>query len=194
MNLELEYQKQITAFADLDNDIKEYAAFKPRGKKVLVKLFRMKLPKASSKLNTSSILVPSKLEPGEYVTVDEAKADKIFPIVKVLAKGPSAPDDLEVGNLYNVTYNDIVGEVWNPDFLFFMQNFVKTDKGMGLANLPKDMRQRKPKIEVEWERYKFSKPSRVGKETDEDQLVYLIPELKIESEYEPTREFAEAGA
>lgn len=183
ISIEEEFSLQLADFLRTTAEEEDYKRFTPLRDKILVKLFKFS-PSDNDVLGKSSVLVQSKLD-GQWKPKDAAIHEKVFPICKIIKAGKDVDPRIQEGQLYTVPFSDVVGEDWNPDFMFLMQNFTKQGNKMGLADIPPDMRQRIPKLEKNWERYKFSMPDRIGKESDEDRLVYLIPELKLESEYEP---------
>lgn len=180
-----DFTKQIKEFKEDNSYEEEYRRFSPRKDKVLVKVFRFTPSDKAFDLGSSPILTISPID-GVLKPSKVSKNEKLFPIVKIIKKGKEASADLEEGKLYVVPYNDIVGDTWNPDFQWMMQNFSQKrgDGKPGLVTIPDDMPQRLNKIDVHWERYKFSMPDRIGDEQSADKLVYLIPELKLEADYE----------
>jgi hypothetical protein len=182
--LEEDLMKQLADFKADNSILPEYERFNPRSERVLVQVFKFVPSDSSVIMGNSPILTVSPLD-GRLKPSTISKHEKIFPIVKVLKKGAFSPEWVEDGALYIVPYNDVVGETWNPDFQFMMQSFSqkKGDGKPGMVTIPDDMEQKLQKIEVNWERYKFSMPDRIGKETDTDKLVYLIPSLKLEADY-----------
>jgi len=163
---------------------KTYEKYVPRKDKILVKVFKFIPSDKDVKLGNSPILMISNLD-GTLKPSSVAKNEKLFPIVKVLKVGSDVDDWVKEGQLYIVPWNDIVGETWNPDFQWMMQNFSQKrgDGKPSVVTIPDDMPQKLLKIDVNWERYKFSMPDRIGDEDEEDKLVYLIPQLKLEADY-----------
>lgn len=184
VTLQKDMFEQLARFKEADEHTAKYARFVPRRDKILVQVFKFVPSDSNVKLGKSSILMVSPLD-GKLKPSSVAKAEKIFPIIKVLKKGHEAPDWVEVGALYTVPWNDVVGETWNPDFQWMMQNFSKksNDGKPSMVTIPEDMPQKLSKLDVQWERYKFSMPDSIGEEASEDKLVYLIPTMKIEADY-----------
>lgn len=183
--LEKEFEERLRDFVEDDSHIETYRRFKPRGDRVLVKVFKFVPSDPKLKAGEKSpILTVSKLD-GTLKPAMVARHEKFFPIVKILKIGSNVSSDIKVGNLYVVPHNDVVGEKWNPDFQWMMQNFSKKrgDGKPSVVTIPDDMPQKLLAIDVQWERYKFSMPDRLGDETNDDKLVYLIPTLKIEADY-----------
>lgn len=182
-SLQQEFERKLEEFIaeDLSDNYKRYI---PRRDKALVKVFKFTPDANKHQLGKSSILMVSALD-GTLKPSSVTKNEKLFPIVKVIKRGSDAPDWVKEGELYVVPYNDIVGETWNPDFQWMMQNFSqkKGDGKPSLVTIPDDMPQKLLKIDVNWERYKFSMPDHLGDEKDGDKLVYLIPTLKLEADY-----------
>lgn len=181
--LENDFNKQIREFKNNNRGV-EFSRFNPRRDKVLVEVFKFIPTDESVSMGKSVLFGISELD-GTLKPLSVIKNEKIFPIVKVLKKGTESPDWIEEGSLYIVPYNDVVGETWNPDFQWMMQNFSqkKGDGKPSVVTIPEDMPQKLPKLDVNWERYKFSMPDRLGDEDEGDKLVYLIPSLKIEADY-----------
>lgn len=183
--IQKEFKKALNDFIKDESYFKEYDKFTPLGNKVLVKVFKF-VPSedVQSELGHSQILIQGAID-GKWKPSSVAMAEKIFPIVKIIKKGKAIEDnDIQEGGVYTVPFDEITGEAWNPDFLHLMNSFTQKAGNQGqLANVPKDMEQRLPKIQIDWQRYKFSMPDRLGKETDDDKLVYLIPSIKLESVY-----------
>lgn len=180
--LEKDLKNQLRQFKNAKE--KNYESYRFYRDRCLVKVFKFKPSDETVQMSQSAIMIQSPLN-GEWRTSYEVNNEKLFPIVKVIKKGSEAPDWVKEGNLYTVPYNDVVGDTWNPDFQWMMQNFAKkNNKGKpGIVTIPDDMEQRIPKLDVHWERYKFSMPDRIGKEEEEDKIVYLIPSLKLEADY-----------
>lgn len=183
VNLQTEFDKQIEDFAKDESYFADYARYTPRKDKVLVKLFKFTMDDVP--VGSTTILMPSQLpsERGQWKPSVVTTNEKVYPIVKVIKVGKDVKD-VKVGQMYVVPHADIIGDSFNPEFMFLMNNFVKQGKKMGLADVPEDMEQRISNLEKNWERYKFSMPDRVGSETSTDKLIYLIPELKLEADYE----------
>lgn len=183
MSIEEQFNSKLKEFLSEDLS-QEYSKYTPTNDKVLVKVFKFVPEENTSDLGRSTILVVSKLD-GSLKPASIANNEKLFPIVKVIKKGKQTPDWVKENELYVVPYNDIVGDDWNPEFKWMMQNFSqkKGDGKPSIVTIPDDMPQRILKIDIHWERYKFSMPDRISVENETDKLVYLIPPLKLEAEY-----------
>lgn len=181
--LEADLKEQLTKFKEQEET--GYENYNFRRDRCLVKVFKFKPSDKTIELSRSEILMVSSLD-GSLKTSFESNYEKIFPIVKVIKRGHEAPEWVEEGRLYTVPYNDVVGETWNPEFQWLMQSFSQKrgDGKPGMVTIPDDMPQKLQKIDVQWERYKFAMPDRIGAETDEDKLVYFIPSMKLEADYE----------
>lgn len=185
MNIDIQkaFNEQLEKFKIPGEKDTSYNRYHPLGDKVLIRLFKFTLTNASKDLGVRSILIPSPLD-GKWKPREEAINEKIFPICRVILTG-SECTGIDVGGLYVVPFNDVVGLDWNPDFMWMMQNFAKQGKSSGQLVIPDDMPQKITKLEKNWERYKFSMPDRVGREEEFDELVYLIPRVKLEAKYTP---------
>jgi hypothetical protein len=184
VNLQKDLLKQLKEFKETDLDANKYSHYTLRRDKVLVRVFKF-VPTSKAVMSKSVILTVSPLD-GVFKPSAVAQHEKLYPIVKIIDVGAEAPDWIKKGELYTVPFNDVVGDTWNPDFQWMMQNFGKKNNDgdkPGMVTIPDDMEQRIPKLDVNWERYKFSMPDRIGDELEEDKLVYLIPSLKIEADY-----------
>lgn len=183
--LEENFVQSLRDFITDDSYFPEYSGYIPLGDKVLIRLFKF-TPREDLKgeLGTTEILLPGALD-GNWKPKSQALSEKIFPIAKVIRKGLRAGDaHIEEGKIYTVPYEEILGTQWNPDFLHLVQTFAGKSGNQGkLVNIPEDMPQRLPKMAIEWARYKFSMPDRLGKETEDDKLTFLIPTIKLESIY-----------
>ena len=184
VSLQDDLYDQLTTLKKDDSHETKYRRFKPRRDRVLVQVFKFVPSDSTVEFGRSTILVKSPLD-GVLKPSSIAQNERIFPIVKVLKKGDESPDWVKEGELYTVPYNDVVGETWNPEFQWMMQNFSqkKGDGKPSVVTIPDDMPQKLSKLDVQWERYKFSMPDQVGEEVVEDKLVFLIPSLKIEADY-----------
>lgn len=183
-DLQKDFDEQLKAFIDDNSYFEEYRKFSPLKKEILVKLFKF-VPKNKEGLGYSGVFMVKNEISNEYKPRTVSLSEKIYPIVKVIKTGVAIDDEsISSGKIYTVPWNDVIGTSWNPDFLNLMQTFAKKGENGSIANVPADMDQRIPNLEINWERYKFSMPDRVSDETDEDKLVYLIPELKLTSLYE----------
>lgn len=183
MTIQEEFYKQLEEFQK-DSSAEDYRRYSPRNQRVLIKLFKF-IPKDSQeKLGTKSILIKSSLD-GSWKPSDVAETERIYPIAKVLKVGKAVEDkDIVEGQLYVLPFDDVMGTSWNPDFLHLMNTFGKKGNQASLAHIPDDMPQRISNLEREMKRYKFSMPDRIGNETEDDKLVYLIPSSKLEAIYE----------
>jgi len=183
VSIQEEFDKQLADFINDKSEQDEYKNFNPLQEKVIVKLFKFAPIDNKNALGTSQILIESPLD-GKWKSSSIAQNEKIFPICKVIKVGKYITD-IKAGDVFTVPVSDIVGDDMNPEFMWLVQNFGQQGKHGSMTKIPENMRQRIPKLEKNWERYKFSLPDRIGDETDDDKLVYLIPLLKLEAEYNP---------
>lgn len=182
-NLQTQFNQQLQEFVDDNSDSESYQKFTPLREEVLVRLFKFKPEGNTTELGKKEILIWSELQK-DFIPSNQAIYEKIYPIVKIIKKGLASMNvEIKRGGLYTVPVNDVIGLDWNPDFLFTMNNFAKQGKKNGMTHIPDDMEQKIPKLSKNWEHYKFSMPDRVSEETEEDELVYLIPELKLKAVY-----------
>ena len=184
--LEQSYTDQLVNFIKDDSYFKYYEKFAPLKEKSLVKLFRFIPPEetGTALLGLSTKMVQS-IVTGEWSQTAVDLPYIILPIVKIIKKGREVKDtQLVEGGVYIVAYSDIMGESFNPDFMWMMQNFAKNGKN-GIVHIPDDMPQKIPNIEKNWERYKFYMPDKLGRPSDDEKMVYLIPENKFDAIYLP---------
>ncbi len=188
LTLEEDYQQQLKEFYEDESYFHLYDNFTPFsapgtqvGRKVLVKIFKF-VPRVKGKIGSTLLYMPSPLN-GELKTSVTALNEKVYPIIKVIKKGLGAEysEFIKVGTLYTVPVDDVVGDDWNPEFTFFMNTMVTQGKTGGHVKIPEGMRQRIPKLERNWDKYKFGLPTRLGDETEEDRLIYLIPDMKLDA-------------
>lgn len=184
--LEENFKQSLRDFIEDDSYFPDYKGYIPLGDKVLIRLFKF-TPREDLKehLGKTEILLPGVLD-GNWKPKIQALSEKIFPIAKVIRKGMRVNEDfIKEGGVYTVPYEEVLGTQWNPDFLHLVQTFAGKSGNQGkLVNIPEDMPQKLPKMAIEWARYKFSMPDRLGKETEDDKLTFLIPTIKLESIYE----------
>ena len=182
MNKELvtDRDQQLKEFKCNKADLKRYARFSPKREKALVRIFKF-TPSDKTVLGKSKILTVSPLD-GTLKPNLVAQHEKFLPIIRVIKTGDECPDWIKDGELYTVPFNDVVGEKWNPEFQWMMQNFSQKrgDGKPSMVTIPEDMKQKLLSVDVNWERYKFAMPDAV-EEGGEDEMVYLIPSLKIEA-------------
>lgn len=184
--LEQSYTDQLVSFIKDDSYFKFYEKFAPLKEKSLVKLFRYIPPEetGTALLGLSTKMVQS-IVTGEWSQTTVDLPYIVMPIVKIIKKGRDVKDtELVEGGVYIVAYSDIMGESFNPDFMWMMQNFAKNGKN-GIVHIPDDMPQKLPNLEKNWERYKFYMPDKLGRPTDDEKMVYLIPENKFDAIYLP---------
>lgn len=183
--LQREFKDKLIAFMN-DNELtEEYEKFEPRKDRVVVELFKFTADEKTEELGKTEIYVKSSLS-GEWKPSSVALSERIFPIGKVIKKGPDVDEDIKVGDLYTVPIDEIEGYDWNPEFAWFMQNFSKQGKKGGMLTVPDDMPQKLPKIEKNWSRYRFFGIDSVVKPKEEEKrLVYLVPQLKLDARYIP---------
>lgn len=192
-NIAKQFDEQFDAFAK-DDEFGEYDRFTPIGAKVLVKLFKFSPEDPGESLGKQAIVIPD--ASGNLKPQAVALHEKVFPIVKVIKKGIGdwgqsqvSKEDVQEGGLYIVPTNDVVGMKTNPEFLHMLQTYKGKQGSQGALikvtdemNIPQNL----PKLDIVWERYKFSMPDRLGEETEDDKLVFLIPAQKLEAKYELT--------
>lgn len=179
--LEQEKQDQLKVFV---NDMSlGYTNFTPRNKRVLVKIFQFK-PSVRSRLDQGLFMVKSDIDQ-QWRPRTLAISEKLYPIVKVLRMANGCEPDVQVGKIYTVNVDDITGTSWNPEFLHALQTFAGKSGTQGsFTNVPENMPQRLPNIQIHWQKYKFGTPDRAGLPTEEDELIYLIPESELKTIYE----------
>lgn len=182
ISLQQDFYNQLNYFLDDTSEQELYKKYTPLKEEILVKLFKFIPERKTETLGKSRILVKSALN-GAWKPSDEVKNEKIFPICKVIKVGKGVKGDIDTGKAYIVPYNDVNGDSWDPDFMFMVQNFAKQGRQGSMTEIPEGMRQKISNLEKNWERYRFSMPDRLGDETEDDRLVYLIPELKLVAEY-----------
>lgn len=183
--LQQEFSEQLKEFASDRSIFDEYKQFTPREKDVIVKVFKF-TPSNNKSLGEKHVILMKNDMTGEFTPRTVAQKEKIYPIVRLIAVNETVREslDLEVGALYTVPVEEITGTSFNPEFLHLMQNFAKQGKQGSFVNVPEDMPQRLPNIEIQWQNYKFPRPDRVGDVTENDRLVFLIPSLKLKTRYE----------
>lgn len=199
-----QYNKNLRRFIEDDSYFENYDNYIFHGNEVLVKLFEFEPSADLSKkqlLGERVLLLPIKdPKTGKIVDWKPGKAGlerRIYPLVKVIkvglrvnfvetAEGHLKEIDekyrIKEGSLYTVPADDVVGENWNPDFLFNMNSFAKTNQNgkPSIVNTPEDMPQKLPKVEINWAKYKFET---VDKIKDKNEFIYLIPSLKLKARY-----------
>jgi len=180
--LEADYQAQLKEFAEDTSYYDDYNSFSPFTKKVLVRIFKFVPKIPSEQLGHTTIMVESPLD-GKLKPQLIADNEKVFPIVKVFKIGEQVENKTYItkGNLYVVPMDEVMGDDWNPEFMFLMNTMVQQGQKGGLAKIPEEMRQRIPRLEKNWDKYRFGMPNRLGNQTERDRLIYLIPEIKLES-------------
>jgi DNA-binding transcriptional MerR regulator len=171
-----EFRKQLSEWITEDHH-SEYKNLKFNTSDYLVRIFAMDVSGfekfVTVKYEWSKMLNNFKLANAQVT-------DNVYPIVKILKIGSKAEQDYKVGDIVLVPSMEVMGDDWNPRFLEYMKH--QRSQGMNPV-LPEGMRQRLPKVEINWERLKFVRPW-VGLPEEQDHLTFLIPEHKITAEYE----------
>lgn len=189
-SLEQEFKEQLEAFCKDTSYFKEYERYTPLGPKVLLKLFKFVPKEKTPELGHIPILTQSPLD-GSWKWGSDAMAEKVYNIAMVIKIGKGGwgasavqPDDVEIGQTYVVPYNDVVGVDVNPKFLSVVNTFKGPVGSQGaLTNIPAEIPQNLPNLDIHWSRFKFSMPDRLGNETDDDKLIYLVNAQKLEAIY-----------
>src|SRR5688572_21752286 len=172
--LEQDYKNQLKEFYEDQSYYSDYDCFSPFTKKVLVKVFKF-TPTFKADVGSTTLMVESPYD-GSLKPKIVALNEKLFPIVKVIKVGTGVENtkDIKVDTLYTVPSDEIIGDDWNPEFMFVMNTMVQQGQKGGLARIPEGMRQRIPRLEKNWDKYKFGLPNKLGSETEEERLIYLI--------------------
>jgi hypothetical protein len=181
--LEQEKQEQLIKFKNDKTRQDLYSNFVPRTKRVLVEIFQFK-PSVRTALDKGLFMVKSEIDQ-TWTPRTLAISEKLYPIVRVLRKSEDCSEDIEVGKMYTVPVDDISGTSWNPDFMHALQQFAGKSGTQGsFTNVPENMPQRLPNIEINWKNYYFGMPDKAGLPGEDDGLIFLIPEGKLTTVYE----------
>jgi len=180
--LQIEYEKALKAFKDEEIEIEDDVVSKSH---LIVRIFEF-IPSKSltlkRALGESTVKVVSNFgsTKGELIDSKIAKTQKHYPIVKILKKCKDGDPNIEVGSLYTVPSQDILGEIWNPDFLHNMNSFAKSSGTAkpSMVHVPEDMPQKLDTIKIKWGDYKYIDPRNVNQKYDD---LYIIPDVKIKT-------------
>lgn len=181
--LQKEFVEQINSLRSDNKIVEQFKYFKPRERKVLVKVFKFR-PSVEGIITTEIPLKIFDKASGKLMDRTRVENARIYPIVKVLAVGPDVPKDVIVGNLYTVCVDDIEGTQLNDEYLHLVNSFGREGSSGKIVNIPEGIPVRVPGIEKNWKRHKFQVPDKVGELTDDEKLIYLVPDLKLETTYE----------
>lgn len=185
-DMQIECDRQILEFYKDTSYYEKFKKFTPLKEECIIKIFKYSADKAvASKglLGKSKLILPSSINGGLTETTT-ANVDKHLPIIKIIRKGLTCKLNVEEGKLYVVALDDVEGYVFNPDYIWAMQNMAKQGS-KNLTHIPSDMEQRIRKIDNTWSKYKFNVPNLLFKHLSEFKDVYLIPDILIKSEFIP---------
>lgn len=186
--LQVEYNKALTEFIADDTCLTDYASCEPQNREVLVKIFKFVASdelKENKALGTTKMFLPKGLK-GGYELGSTAVKDKFYPVVKIIKVGENAGKqdgkNIVQGQTWTVPVMDVDGDDWNPEFLHYMNTFAKAEGSkQGLVHVPGDMLQKLPRIEIYWDKYIYHNPRLL--KHDEENLVYLIPDIKLKTQF-----------